>query len=66
VDKAQYENEVETRMGAKADAALAIYADAAKISPGLALGSLDAELKYICPTSIATETLSKWTTCLRL
>lgn len=61
VDKAQYENEVRTRMGAKADATFAIYADAAKVSPGLALGSLDAEQKYICPTSIAIETLSKWT-----
>jgi para-nitrobenzyl esterase len=61
VDKAQWENEVKTRMGPKADAAFAIYADAAKSSPGLALGSLDAEQKYICLTSLALDALSKWT-----
>lgn len=61
VDQAQWENEVKTRMGAKADAAFAIYGADAKKSPGLALGNLDAEQKYICPTSLAIEALSKWT-----
>jgi len=61
VDRKQYENEVRTRMGAKADATFAAYADAAKTSPGLALGSMDAEQKYICPTSLTIEALSKWT-----
>lgn len=61
VDLSQYENEVRTRMGEKADAAFAVYAADAKTSPGLALGNLDAEQKYICPTIVALETLSKWT-----
>lgn len=61
VDQAQWENEVRSRLGAKADAAFSIYAADAKQAPGLALGNLDAEQKYICPTSLAIETLSKWT-----
>lgn len=61
VDKAQWENEVKTRMGAKADMAFSIYGKDAEKAPGLALGNLDAEQKYICPTSLAIETLSKWT-----
>jgi para-nitrobenzyl esterase len=61
VDQAQWENEVKMRLGAKADQAFAIYGEAASKAPGLALGSLDAEQKYICPTSLALEALSKWT-----
>jgi len=61
VDQAQWEGEVKTRMGAKADKTLAIYGEDAKKAPGLALGNLDAEQKYICPTSLAIETLSRWT-----
>lgn len=61
VDKGQWENEVKTRMGAKADEAFAIYGKDAEKAPGLALGNLDAEQKYICPTSLAIEALSKWT-----
>lgn len=61
VDKAQYESEVRSRMGAKADATFKIYGDGADTNPGLALGQLDAEQKYICPTGIAVAALAKWT-----
>ena len=61
VDQAQWENEVKTRMGVKAEEAFVIYGEDAKKAPGLALGNLDAEQKYICPTSLAIEVLSKWT-----
>lgn len=62
VDKAQYENEVRTRMGENATATFAAYASDARKSPGLALGSLDADQTYICPASVAIEVLAKWTT----
>jgi para-nitrobenzyl esterase len=61
VDKAQYEETVRSRMGAKADAVLAAYASDAEKSPGLALGNFDADQRYMCPTSQAIEALAKWT-----
>ncbi|MEZ2127701.1 MULTISPECIES: carboxylesterase/lipase family protein [unclassified Sinorhizobium] len=61
VNRAQYESEVRSRMGDKAEAAFKIYGDGVDTNPGLALGQLDAEQKYICPTSLAIVAAAKWT-----